>query len=110
MLRAVKSFVDQYVLGGERELFRDFSVQVHVVRRNFKNFMGFRDTGLIYEPVQRQDPGPGGRAGTVDDGALVTVFNKTNPGHEFWPPGPVDGSADASGQRPFRFLTARMLA
>lgn len=79
-----QSFVDQYFLGVERELFRDFSVQVNVVRRNFKNFMGFVDTGSIYEPVQRQDPGPDGKVGTGDDGGVMTVFNKTNPGREFF--------------------------
>lgn len=79
-----QSFVDQYFLGVEREVFRDFSVRADVVRRHFKNFMGFVDTRSIYEPVQRQDPGPDGRAGTADDGAFLTVFNKTNPGNEFF--------------------------
>ena len=79
-----QSFVDQYFLGVEREVFRDLSVRVDGVRRNFTNFMGFVDTRSIYEPVQRQDPGPDGRAGTADDGALLTVFNKTNPGREFF--------------------------
>lgn len=79
-----QSFVDQYSLGAERELFRDFSVRVDGVRRAFKNFMGFVDTNSIYEPVQRQDPGPDGRAGTLDDGAFMTVFDKTNPGNEFF--------------------------
>ncbi len=79
-----QSFVDQFVLGVEREMFRDFSVRVEAVRRNFKNFMGFVDTGSIYQPVQRQDPGPDGRAGTADDRAFVTVFNKANPGNEFF--------------------------
>ena len=45
--------------------------------------MGFVDTGSIYAPVQRQDPGPDNRLGTSDDGASLTVYNKTNPGHEF---------------------------
>ncbi len=79
-----QSFVDQYVLGLEREVLRDFSVRVEVVRRQFKNFMGFVDTRSIYEPVRRQDPGPDGRSGTADDGAFLTVFNKTNPGDEFF--------------------------
>lgn len=78
------SYVDQYTVGVERELFRDFSLQVQYIRKNFKNFMGFIDTGSIYAPVDRQDPGPDGRLGTSDEGSVVTIFNKTNPGHEFW--------------------------
>ena len=61
----------------------DFSATVQVIRRSFKNFMGFIDTGSIYVPVTKTDPGPDGKAGTEDDGGAVTVFNLTNPGHEF---------------------------
>lgn len=79
-----QSFVDQYFVGVERELWGGLSLQANVIRRNFENFMGFVDTGSIYDPVQRQDPGPDGRSGTADDGAILTVFNKTNPGQAFF--------------------------
>ncbi len=77
------SHVDQYVVGIERELFEDFSVQFQYIRRNFNDFMGLIDTGTIYEQAQRRDPGPDGKLGTSDDGGLVTVYNATNPGNRF---------------------------
>ena len=56
------SYVDQYIAGIEHELMPDLSVQVQYIRRNYKDFMGFVDTGATYDPVQRRDPGPGQRA------------------------------------------------
>jgi hypothetical protein len=78
-----QSYTDGYILAVEREMFANFSTTVQYIRRNFRDFMGFVDTGSTYAPVQRPDPGPDGKLGTTDDGAAVTVFNKTNPGHEF---------------------------
>ena len=78
-----QSYIDQFLVGLERELFPNFSTTVQYIRRNFRDFMGFVDTGSIYAPTQQRDPGADGRVGTADDGALLTVFNKTNPGHEF---------------------------
>jgi hypothetical protein len=71
------SYVDQYLAGVERELFPDLSVQVQYIRRNYKNFMGFIDTGATYDPVQRRDPGPDNELDTADDGELITVYNKS---------------------------------
>jgi len=71
------SYVDQYIAGFERELFPDFSVQVNYIRRNYKDFMAFIDTGATYDPVQRRDPGPDNELDTADDGALITVYNKS---------------------------------
>ena len=78
-----QSYVDQYLLGFEREIASNFSATVQYIRRNFRDFMGFVDTGSIYAPVQGIDPGPDGKTGTADDGGPITVYNKTNPGHEF---------------------------
>jgi len=78
-----QSYVDQFLVGLERELMPNFSATVQYIQRNFRDFMGFVDTGSIYAPVSRVDPGPDGRSGTSDDGASITVYNKTNPGHEF---------------------------
>jgi Carboxypeptidase regulatory-like domain/TonB dependent receptor/TonB-dependent Receptor Plug Domain len=78
-----QSYVNQFIVGLERELIPNLSATVQYIVRNFRDTMGYVDTGSIYAPVQRQDPGPDGRLGTGDDGALLTVFNKTNPGHEF---------------------------
>lgn len=81
--RLAHSHVDQYLVGFERELPASVSLQVQYVRRNFRNFMAFVDTGSVYAEVPARDPGPDGKIGTADDGGIFTVFNKTNPGHEF---------------------------
>jgi outer membrane receptor protein involved in Fe transport len=75
------SYVDQFIVGLEREVVPDLSVEAMYIKRNFRNFMAFVDTGSIYEPVTRTDPGPDGRAGTSDDGGDFTVYNLTNPGN-----------------------------
>lgn len=77
------SHVKQLILGFEHELFADFSLQTQYIRRRFDTYMGLIDTGSIYEPIQLRDPGPDGRLGTPDDGALLDVFNLTNPGNRF---------------------------
>jgi len=71
------SYVDQYIAGIEHELMPDLSVQVQYIRRNYKNFMGFVDTGATYDPVERRDPGPDNTLDTEDDGELITVYNKS---------------------------------
>jgi Carboxypeptidase regulatory-like domain/TonB dependent receptor len=78
-----QSYVDQFLGGIERQLLPDFSLTAQVISRRFKDFMGFIDTGSVYAPVQKPDPGPDGRAGTSDDGQSLTVYNLTNPGSEF---------------------------
>jgi hypothetical protein len=78
-----QSFTDQFLGGIERQLFPDFSLTAQYINRRFRDFMGFIDTGSIYAPVQKVDPGVDGRAGTADDGPLMTVYNLTNPGKEF---------------------------
>jgi hypothetical protein len=75
------SHVDQVVLGVEREVARTVSLQAQYIRRRFDTFMGLIDTGSIYAPVQLRDPGPDGVLNTTDDGALLDVFNLTNPGN-----------------------------
>jgi outer membrane receptor protein involved in Fe transport len=78
-----QSYVNQVLLGIERQLIPDLSITGQYIGRRFRDFMGFIDTGSVYTPIQKQDPGPDGRLGTADDGALLTVYNLTNPGHEF---------------------------
>jgi hypothetical protein len=77
------SRVNQFVLGIERELMTDLSLQAQYIRRRFDNFMGLIDTTTIYQPVQRVDPGPDNRLNTADDGAALTLFNATNPNDAF---------------------------
>lgn len=72
------SYVGQWVVGLERELARDVSLQAHYIRRRFDTFMGLIDTGSVYQATTRPDPGPDGVAGNTDDGAPLTVFNRTS--------------------------------
>jgi len=73
------SFADEYLAGIERQLRWGISLQAQVIRRDFKDSIGFIDTGSIWLPVQRTDPGPDGRAGTADDGGPITAFVNSNP-------------------------------
>jgi hypothetical protein len=77
------SYVDQYLIGIERELFPAFAVQAQYIKRNFRDFMAFVDTRSVYEPVTVIDPGEDGVLNTGDDGGPLTVFNLTNPGEGF---------------------------
>ncbi len=77
------SHVDQIIVGLEHELVTDVSVQAQYIRRRFDTFMGLTDTGSIYAPTQLPDPGPDGILRTADDGAMLDVFNLTNPGNQF---------------------------
>ncbi len=74
------SHVRQFVAGLEHELASDLSVQAQYIRRRFDTFMGLIDPASTWEPVQRRDPGPDGRLGTADDGAMLDLFNRTNSG------------------------------
>lgn len=76
------SYVDQFVVGVERQVTSDLSAQVQYIRRNYDTFMGLIDTGSIWAPVPAQDTGPDGVAGTSDDGGPLTAYVKTNPGNE----------------------------
>lgn len=72
------SYVGQWVVGLERELATDLSLQAHYIRRRFDTFMGLIDTGSVYQETTRPDPGPDGVAGNGDDRAPLTVFNRTS--------------------------------
>ncbi len=78
-----QSHTDQFLVGIERQLVPNFSLTAQYINRRFRDFMGFIDTGSIYAPVQKVDPGVDGRSGTADDGQSLTVYNLTNPGKEF---------------------------
>ena len=75
------SHVDQIVVGVEQEIAGAISLQAQYIRRRFDTFMGLIDTGSVYAPTQRRDPGQDGVLGTGDDGAMLDVFNLTNPGN-----------------------------
>ena len=75
-----QAFMDQVLVGVEREVLRDFGVKVQYIRRDFKDMFGYIDTKSIYAPVQVRDPGPDGVANNADDGGPLTVFSLQNPG------------------------------
>lgn len=77
------AYVEQFVIGVERQLFASVSVKAQYARRNFEEIWAFVDRGSQYAPVQRRDPGPDGLAGTGDDGAFLTLSNLLNPGQTF---------------------------
>jgi hypothetical protein len=77
------TYVDQYLVGIERELFPEFSLTGQYIRRNFDRIWAMTDTGSIYAPTQGRDPGPDGINLTADDGPLVGMFNLLNPGQSF---------------------------
>ena len=75
-------YLDQYLLGVEREVFTALSVKAQYVQREGKSLFGWLDTKSIYSPVQLRDPGRDAVAGNADDGELLTLYNLTNPGAE----------------------------
>jgi len=75
-------FFDQWTVGVERQLATAMSVTAQYVGRIYRDQQAFVDRGSIYESVGVADPGPDGRAGTADDGGVLTVYRKTNPGAE----------------------------
>jgi hypothetical protein len=74
--------VDQTLIGVERELMSDVSIDGRFIDRRFKDFIGSVDRGSVWTPGARQDPGPDGVLGTVDDGGTLTLYQLTNPGHQ----------------------------
>jgi hypothetical protein len=78
------AYFDQYVVGIERELRPHWALTAQIVRRNYQNLVGTVDTGTVYEPVPRTDPGPDGRLGTADDGGAITAYRNTNAAPAFY--------------------------
>jgi hypothetical protein len=74
------SHVNQWVGGVEHALPGEVALQVQYIRRRFDTYMGLTDPISTWVPVQRQDPGPDGRLGTQDDGAMLDVFDLTSTG------------------------------
>ncbi len=75
-------YLDQYLVGAERELLPDLAVTAQYVQRESKGQYGWIDPRSIYAPTPQRDPGPDNRAGTADDGEIFTLYNLTNPGAE----------------------------
>ncbi|MGE0816287.1 MAG: carboxypeptidase regulatory-like domain-containing protein [Vicinamibacterales bacterium] len=70
------SYVDQFVGGVEQQLFAGLTVLGQYIHREFRSFLAYAPDNVAWTPVARQDPGPDGRLGTQDDGAVFTVYSQ----------------------------------
>ena len=70
-----QSHVDQWVLGVERAVGRNSTVQLQYVNRRFGDLIGWVDPRIDdWIPYQVRDPGPDGNPGTLDDGGTFTAY------------------------------------
>ena len=58
-------------------------MRVQYIRRNFKDALGYVNTGAPWTPVTAIDPGPDGVLGTRDDGGPLTVYHDDRPQEQF---------------------------
>jgi len=72
-------FDEEILAGVERQLPFGISGKLHFIHRDFKDTIGYIDTGSTWQPFQALDPGPDGVAGTADDGGLFTMFENLDP-------------------------------
>ena len=63
-------YMNQFTASIERELFRDASVSVTYIYRDWKNIIGPIDTAAIWAPVTVDDP---------ETGTSYTIYEQTNP-------------------------------
>jgi len=74
-------YSEEWVAAVERSLPHRVSLTAQYVGRQYGSIVGH--VGLMnWRPVQVQDPGPDGRAGTGDDGSFMTIFY--NPATDGW--------------------------
>ncbi|MFH1946273.1 MAG: TonB-dependent receptor [Acidobacteriota bacterium] len=64
-------YMNQYTVSVERELFKDTSLSVTYINREWKNIWGRVDSKALYEPVEVFIP---------ELNKTFTVYNQTNPG------------------------------
>ncbi len=69
--------MDQFILGVEHELFRDFAVGANFIYRKNSDFIDDVLTNGVFTATTRLDRGEDNVAGTADDGTL-TVYNQLN--------------------------------
>jgi hypothetical protein len=80
---AKHSYAEEYLAGVERELWARLSVKAQYIRRNFKEALGYVNTGTPWTPVSAIDPGPDGVLGSTDDGGPLTVYHNDHPDEQF---------------------------
>lgn len=74
-----QAYVEETIAGAEHDLAGHVSLGVQGIHRRFRNSFGIVGPADTWTPVDLQDPGPDGRAGTGDDGPVMTVYNNARP-------------------------------
>jgi len=67
-------YAEEYLAGVDREIAAGVSLRTQYIRRNFKQSVGFIDTGATWTPATVIEPGPDGLQGTGDDGRPITFY------------------------------------
>jgi len=67
------AYLDQYLIGVDREIFTDISLSMNYIHRSYEHIFAFDELNRTWTeyPTGVLDPGPDGKLGTADDGALV---------------------------------------
>ncbi len=94
---------EEFVLGFERELFRNASLEINAYYRKGRNFAGLLLTNAAYELTTAACPGPDGEFGTSDD-FEIPYWNRTNPleSNEYTVTNLSKGKASTMIEDPFR--------
>jgi hypothetical protein len=72
-------YVEEYLVGIDREIAGGISLRVQYIHRNFKRSLGYIDTGTTWTPTSAIDPGPDGRAGVGGDDRQITLYYDYHP-------------------------------
>jgi hypothetical protein len=91
------SYVDQVVVGVDRELFQDVSLTAQYIQREYKHILAFRELNRTYTPTTVTDPGPDGKVGTTDDVGALMVYNRDNVAVSYELFGPPDAKRHYRG-------------
>ncbi len=81
-------FMEEITAGIEREVFKNASIGITFLRRNYKNIISPVTDGRFqavntWKGSPIIDPGPDGIPGTPDD-IQVTIYNQLNPGEQYY--------------------------
>lgn len=77
-------YVREFAASAEYARSPGASISFQWVRRDFESIAAMTRPDAVWTPFQFVDPGPDGRAGTPDDGALLTASALQNPGPARW--------------------------
>lgn len=75
-----QSYVQESLISLERALGSRMTLKGEFIYRIFGDTVSFVDTSTHWTPVDVPDPGPDGRAGTIDDPGSITIFANSNVG------------------------------